>query len=106
MPDLWTPTKAHERTVRPDKRKKEGGSWFDDELASEDDKANELAHEVTELLHHLNQRPDHTVYVDSPQARDELRQVFNWWMKEGALRHNPHIRIEYALKEGSIRVAE
>ena len=61
---------------------------------------------VTDLLHHLNQRPDHVVYVDSPKSRDEMRQVFNWWKKEGALRHNPDIKIEYALQEGSIRVAE
>ena len=106
MSELWTPTKTHERTVRPDERKTDGGSWFDDELASESQKANELSHEVTEMLHHLNSRPDHIVYVESAEARTKMRQVFNWWRKEGALMHDPTIKIEYALSDGSIRVAE
>ena len=99
--ELWVPTKSHERTVRPDNRKAGGGSWFDDELGSENDKANELAHEVSELLHHLNARPDHVVYVESSQARTQIREVFNWWRKEGALMHDPTIRIEYALNDGA-----
>ena len=106
MDDLWTPTQQHARRVRPDSRKVEGGSIFDDELASEEVKANALAEQARQLLIHLNQRPDHTVYVSSAEEREKMRGVFNWWKREGALTHNPNIRIEYGVPDGAIRVAE
>jgi hypothetical protein len=106
MDDLWTPTQQHERRVRPDSRKTEGGSTFDDELATEESKAKSLAEQARQLLIHLNQRPDHTVYVGSAEEREKMRDVFNWWKREGALNHNPNIRIEYGVPDGAIRVAE
>jgi hypothetical protein len=114
LPELWTPSSVErpvevttkERVSLPDKRKPDGGSYFDDELATEAQKANELANEVRDLLSHLNARPDHVVYVGSTKDRDELRQVFNWWKREGAIGHNPNIRIDYGVAEGAIRVGE
>jgi hypothetical protein len=106
MDDLWTPTKTGERLERPTTRKIEGGSIFDDELGTEEAAAKTYAHSVQELLTHLNQRPDHVVYVGSDEERTKMRQVFNWWKKEGALLHNPNIRIDYGVAEGAIRVGE
>ena len=106
MDDLWTPTQQHARRVRPDSRKVEGGSIFDDELQTEESKAKALAEQARQLLVHLNQRPDHTVYVSSAEEREKMRGVFNWWKREGALLHNPNIRIEYGVPDGAIRVAE
>jgi len=114
MPELWLPGSATDKvTVEtparrslPDHRKPDGGSYFDDELATEEQKAAELAAEVRELCHHLNARPDHVVYVGTAKDRDELRQVFNWWKREGAIGHNPNIRIDYGVPEGAIRVGE
>jgi hypothetical protein len=106
MDDLWTPTQQHERRVRPTVGKREGGSIFDDELGTEAQAARAYANAVQELLTHLNQRPDHTVYVGSEEERGKLRQVFNHWKKKGVLLHNPNIRIEYGVAEGAIRVGE
>ena len=106
MDDLWTPTQTHARRVRPDSRKREGGSYFDDELGTEEAQAKRLADEAKNLLNHLAQRPDHTVYVSSSEERTQMREVFNWWFREGALNHHPNIRIEYGVVEGAIRVAE
>ncbi len=90
----------------PDVRKDEGGSYFDDELATKEEVALAYREQVTELLIHLNARPDHTVYVGSAKDRDNMRSVFNWWKRQGALPHNPNIRIDYGIPEGGIRVAE
>ena len=106
MEDLWTPYEGHTRRERPTTRKVEGGSIFDDELATEESKASALAEQAKQLLVHLNQRPDHKVYVGSSEERNKMREVFNWWYKAGALTHHPDIRIEYGVVEGAIRVAE
>ncbi len=90
----------------PDKRKWEGGSYFDDELETKEQVAKKLSNMIRELLTHLNARPDHVVYVGSGEERTKMREVFNWWKKAGALRHNPNIRIEYGVPHGAIRVSE
>jgi hypothetical protein len=108
--ELWTPSTVEvttpERVALPDKRKPDGGSYFDDELATEAQKANELANEVRDLLNHLNARPDHVVFVGNVKDRANLRDVFNWWKREGAIGHNPIIRIDYGVADGAIRVGE
>ena len=106
MKDLWTPTETHQRRTMPTVRKKEGGTTFDDELETEAAVAARYANDVKELLIHLNQRPDHDVHVGTPEERDQLRQVFNNWKREGVLMHNPNIRIDYGVAEGAIRVGD
>ena len=106
MDKLWTPTQEHQRRVRPDARKAEGGSVFDDELMTEEAAAKLYAHSVQELLIHLNQRPDHTVYVGTAEERGKMREVFNLWFKQGALLHHPDIRIDYGVAEGALRVGD
>jgi hypothetical protein len=106
MDDLWTPTQTHARRERPGARKTEGGSIFDDELGTEAEAAKAYADAVEGLLTHLNQRPDHTVYVGSDEERTKMREVFNVWKMKGALLHNPNIRIDYGVPEGAIRVGD
>ena len=102
MQEIWTPAPRE----LPDERKADGGSYFDDELRTKEEVAAELGRQVKELLMHLNARPDHTVYVGSVEDREHMRSVFNWWKSEGALTHNPNIRIDYGIPEGGIRVME
>ena len=102
MQELWTP----ERKEMPKTRKREGGSHFDDELMSEAEVGKAYADEVKHLLEHLNERPDHKVYVGSTKDRANMREVFNWWVREGALARNPDIRIDYGVADGAIRVGE
>jgi len=104
--ELWTPTETHQRRAMPTVRKKDGGTHFDDELETEAVVAKRYADDVKELLRHLNQRPDHVVLVGSVEERDQLRQVFNYWKRQGALMHNPNIRIDYGIVEGAIRVGD
>lgn len=112
--ELWTPgeakdvveVKSAERMVLPTAAKKDGGSHFDDELETAANKAAVYAQDVKRLLAHLNTRPDHTVYVSSADERGKLREVFNWWKREGALGHNPNIRIDYGVADGAIRIGE
>ena len=106
MEKLWTPTSQHERRERPQERKLEGGSIFDDELGTEEAVAHEFAMEVRELLIHLNARPDHIVYVGSGDERGKMREVFNHWRREGALTHNPTIHIDYGVPDGTIRLGD
>lgn len=102
MQELWTPPVMQV----PDVRKDEGGSYFDDEMQTKEQVARAYADKVRELLHHLNERPDHVVYVGSVEDRDELRQVFNSWKAQGGLGHHPNIRIDYGVAEGAIRVGD
>ena len=106
MDDLWTPTQTHARRVRPDARKVEGGSFFDDELGTAEAEAKAYGAAVADLLTHLNQRPDHIVYVGSDEERGKMRVVFNSWKREGVLMHNPNIRIDYGVADGAIRVGD
>ena len=106
MDDLWIPTQTHARRVRPDVRKDEGGSFFDDELGTEEAAAKAYGAAVADLLTHLNQRPDHTVYVGSDEERGKMRTVFNHWFNSGALSHHPNIRIDYGVPDGAIRVGD
>jgi hypothetical protein len=103
---LWTPPETFDRRVMPTVRKKEGGSQFDDELETEEVVAKRYAADVAELLVHLNQRPDHIVYVGSDEERTKMREVFNHWKREGVLMHNPDIRIDYGVPDGAIRVGD
>ena len=87
----------------PGARKRDGGSYFDDEL----NLAEKVILEASEdLVKHINERPDHIVYVASAEERDKMRTVFNHWKATGRIGENPNIRIEYALTDGSIRVGE
>ena len=112
--ELWTPGRAKDvvevqqkpRRDLPTLRKNDGGSYFDDEMMTEQEVAQEYAKQVRQLLEHLNARPDHVVYVGSVEDRANLREVLNWWVREGALGHNPHIRIDYGVADGAIRVGE
>lgn len=99
LPDRVAPTKAKEIG-------KEGGTWFDDELPDAVKHRAMLVKEASELANHINERPDHVVYVSSVEERAQMRQVFNWWKREGVLMSNPKILIEYGVKTGSIRVGE
>jgi len=95
-----------ERLWLPPTRKQEGGTYFDDELTPQEVLAKQKAAEVVELLTHLNTRPDHIVYVGSTKEREQMRDVFNWWRREGALGHHPTIKIDWGIMDGSIRVGD
>ncbi len=102
MQELWTPPVMQ----IPDERKKDGGSFFDDEMQTKEAVALAYRKQVEDLLVHLNARPDHVVYVGSVEDRSNIRAVFNWWVREGALQTNPNIRIDYGVQDGAIRVGE
>ncbi len=102
MEEIWTP----QLMSVPDERKSDGGSYFDDEMQTQEQTAHEFALQTKRLLEHLNARPDHVVYVGSTDARRQLREVFNTWKRLGGLMHNPHIRIDYGVVDGAIRVGE
>ena len=112
--ELWTPGRANDvvevetkaRRELPKLRKNDGGSYFDDEMMTEAEVAKEYADQVKQLLNHLNERPDHVVYVGSVEDRANMRQVFNYWVSQGALMRNPNIRIDYGVADGAIRVGE
>lgn len=89
--------------ILPGQRKEEGGSIFDDEMESA---AGAIKAEAREMVKHLNERPDHIVYVPTAEERTQMRAVFNYWKSQGWIGHNPNIRIEYALSNGAIRVGE
>jgi hypothetical protein len=103
---LHVPFEEHARREMPSDRKNEGGSYFDDELETQEAKAREFGLQVQELLMHLNARPDHVVYVGSADERGKMRTVFNSWKMQGALLHNPNIRIDYGVPDGTLRVGE
>ena len=102
MTELWIPPIKQ----IPDERKPEGGSYFDDEMQTKEQVAAHLGNQVRELLLHLNERPDHVVYVGSVEQRTKMRAVFNSWNQRGALSHNPDIRIDYGVPDNQIRVGD
>jgi len=106
MEELWTPTKTHERMVRPTERKADGGSLFDDELETEQSHTEKLQAEMVRLIEHMQQRPDHDVYVGSAVERGKMRNVFNDWKRRGWINHHPNIRIDYGVPDGGIRVGD
>lgn len=97
---LWTPPK-----VAPVVPKPEGGSYFDDELEMTQHHEAEVNKMREDLIQHLNQRPDHAVYVSSIEERKMMREVFNDWKRMGIIAHNPDIKIEYGVEAGNIRLA-
>ena len=102
MQEIWTPAPME----LPDVRKKDGGSYFDDEMVTKEEVALAYRKQVEALLVHLNERPDHKVYVGSTKDRSNMREVFNWWVRKGALQKHPDIRIDYGVADGAIRVGE
>ena len=102
MDKLWTPPGAK---VAPTEGKKDGGSYFDDELETVASKEAAVKREYDSMVEHLNQRPDHKVYVGGTRERSELREVFNHMFSVGVINRHPDIRIEYGVAEGAIRIA-
>ena len=100
--DLWTPGGY----VTPDKRKKDGGSYFDDEMQTNSDAYTKLQKQSLEMRRQLNERPDHTVFVASAEAREEMRKVLNFWRSKGEINGVPEIRIDYGVADGEIRIGE
>ena len=100
MNELWTP--GH---VAPTERKSDGGSHFDDELETTAGKQAAVQREYRQMVEHLQQRPDHKVYVSGTEERAKMRQVFNHMFTEGILTHHPDIRIEYGVADGAVRIA-
>jgi hypothetical protein len=101
MSKLWLPPK-----VAPTAPKKEGGTYFDDELQDRADYDRKLMDMARELVQHINHRPDHHVFVGSAEDREKMRSVFNWWRSEGVISHVPTIKIDYGVPEQTVRVAE
>lgn len=104
MSKLWVPQSEHQRRVQPTERKDEGGSYFDDELGTEESSMLTIRKEMLRLIDHLQKRPDHTIYVGSAEERSKMRDVCNDWKRRGVIDYNPNIRIEYGVPDGSIRV--
>ena len=102
MPDMWLPAGY----VKPETRKDEGGSYFDDELQTKADHSTKFYEEMATLVDHINKRPDHTVLVGSAESRGQLRAVFNSWREQGTIAQVPTIKIDYGIVEGSIRIEE
>lgn len=102
MNDLWTPAGM----VTPDVRKKDGGSYFDDEMATKAEEYTKYQRESLEMRRQLNARPDHVISVASVEARAEMRKVLNLWREKGEIRHNPKILIDYGIREGEMRIGE
>jgi len=100
MSELWTPIQM------PTTRKVGGGTHFDDELMTQEQHQDIVRDELIRLVEHINQRPDHVIYVGSTEERSKMRNVLNWWKREGAIGHNPDIRIDYGVAEGAIRIGE
>ena len=106
MDKLWTPTKAHERRVRPGSQKREGGSYFDDELPTERATQTEVMRDRKSLIDHIKNRPDHDIMVASIEQREQMRAVFNDWFKRGVIGHHPTIKVDYGVPDGAIRVGD
>jgi hypothetical protein len=100
MNQLWTP--GH---VAPTKRKTDGGSHFDDELETTSHREKTIQSEYDTMVEHLNQRPDHKVYVGSSEERAKMREVFNHMFAHKVILRHPDIRIEYGVADGAIRIA-
>lgn len=90
----------------PTERKKDGGTHFDDELQTVDANRKALQAMYVEMVEHLRQRPDHTVFVASAEERDKMRAVFNHMFREKVIRHHPTIKIDYGVPDGTIRILE
>ena len=104
MPDeLWTPPDAK---VVPTIGKSEGGTFFDDEMETKEEHDAKFKAAVIELVKHLNQRPDHVVFVGSDDERHKMRTVFNSFKEGGLINHWPTIKIDYGVPDGTIRVDE
>ena len=101
--ELWIPPDAR---VLPTERKSDGGSYFDDEMVSEEQHKAEFNAMVVELIRHINTRPDHVVFVASSDERHQMRTVFNSWREGGIIGRIPTIKIDYGVRDGTIRVDE
>ncbi len=86
----------------PGERKREGGTWFDDEL---DTARRAIMKAAADMIRHINERPDHVVYVSCQEDREMMRSVLDWFKNEGMIGHKPPVKIEYGLPEGQARVA-
>lgn len=104
---LWIPPSAR-RLPDAGKHAKGGdaGTYFDDELGSEEAHRKALQAMYAEMTQHLIARPDHVVYVGSSDDRHKMRQVFNHMFNEGVIGHHPTIKIDYGVPDGTIRVME
>jgi hypothetical protein len=103
MDDLWVPPSAK---VLPTERKQDGGSYFDDELQSKQEHSAQFITAAKELLKHVQQRPDHIVYVGTAEDRGKMRAVFNSWREHKLVAQVPTIKIDYGIPEGTIRIDE
>ena len=86
----------------PGTAKRDGGTWFDDEL---EPAQRALVKATAELVAHINERPDHVVYVASQADREKMRRVLDWFVDDGMIGRKPQVKIEYGLKDGTVRVA-
>ncbi len=92
--------------ILPGTRKVEGGTYFDDELQTKAVHSEEFQAEMKRLIQHINERPDHIVYVGSGDDRGKMRLVFNNWKLAGLIETNPTINIDYGVANGVIRVGD
>ncbi len=86
----------------PGERKRDGGTYFDDELTTAQ---RALVDETVDLVNHINQRPDHVLYVSSTGDREKMRAVIDWMLKDKLIGRKPKIKIEYGLRDGEVRMA-
>jgi len=98
---LWTPPK-----VLPTERKRDGGSYFDDEMSDTEVERKQFLDMATDMVEHIRQRPDHTIYVGGVEDRTKMRQVLNHFYTKGLITTRPRIKIDYGVPDGTIRIDE
>jgi hypothetical protein len=93
---MWLPSSA----------KRDGGSYFDDEMETYDAHMTKQQRESLRIRTQLNERPDHFILVGSAEARETMRKVCNFWKAKGEIGHFPTIKIDYGIPEGEMRIGE
>jgi hypothetical protein len=106
MDDRKVEVQPIKRMWLPPSAKREGGSYFDDEMETVHEHATHAQRQSLDMRSHLNARPDHVIKVPSVEAREEMRKVLNFWFGNGEIGHHPSIEIDYGVPDGEVRIEE
>lgn len=85
-------------------QKKDGGSWFDDEIAALPDHTPEAELNSLAMQAELNKRPGVAVFVSGQNEKIKMQSVLVLWERYKMIHFPVRTVIDSSLKPGSVRV--
>ena len=105
LPDKVTMKQVSEKKLwLPDHQKRDGGSYFDDELPDKDPDQVRSEQNSLNIREELRARPGVAIFVGNHDDATEMRKVLSYWMERREIVHVVPVIVDSTVPPQTIRI--